>query len=438
MLKKDLIEISVNKFYYIFFILIIGCSLNSNSTFWSKSEKVKTDKDVTKILFKDVKPNEDEFNPKLIVNLPKGNIENIDFNYNNDGFTKEKIFNENVSKYNFSKIENFSGYEPEILIDEQNLYFFDNKGSLIKFNKNSNVEWKKNYYSKSDKKNNPILFLASEKDNLFIADTNANYFSLNKKNGNLVWKKKHTSSFNSQIKIKNGKAMIVDMENNLRSFSIEDGDRLWSVPTELTVVSSQKKQSIVIVDNLVIFSNSIGDISAVDFDSGELIWQTPTQVLGFGKNITLRNSDLVTDGNFVYMSNNKNEFFALDVKTGIIKWKQQINSEIRPVIVSNYIVTISNEGLLIVLGKKNGNIIRINNILKNIKKKKRKNYYPVGFIISNNKVYLTTNNGRLFVINFSDATFDKILKLDRDKLQRPVYFNKELYITRDNSIIRIN
>ena len=74
MLKKDLIEISVNKFYYIFFILIIGCSLNSNSTFWSKSEKVKTDKDVTKILFKDVKPNEEEFNPKLIVNLPKGNI----------------------------------------------------------------------------------------------------------------------------------------------------------------------------------------------------------------------------------------------------------------------------------------------------------------------------------------------------------------------------
>ena len=45
------------------------------------------------------------------------------------------------------------------------------------------------------------------------------------------------------------------------------------------------------------------------------------------------------------MSNNNNEFFALDIKTGIIKWKQQVNSEIRPVVVSNYIVTISNEGL---------------------------------------------------------------------------------------------
>ena len=32
----------------------------------------------------------------------------------------------------------------------------------------------------------------------------------------------------------------------------------------------------------------------------------------------------------------------------------------------------------------------------------------------------------------------KILKLDREKLQRPIYFNNELYIAKDNSIIKIN
>ena len=428
----------MNKFYIIFFVLIYSCSLNSNSAFWSKSEKIASDKKVIKILFKDIQPNKREFNPNLKLNLPKNNVRNINFNFNNDGFTFEKVSNEKLSKYNFARIENFSGFEPEILVDDSNLYFFDNKGSLIKFNKVSNIEWKKNYYSKSDKKNNPILFLALEKDNLFVADTNANYYLLNKKNGNLKWKKKHTSSFNSQIKVKDGKAVVVDMENNLRCFSLKDGTIIWSVPTEFTVVSSQKKQSIVIVNNLVVFSNSIGDLTAVDFESGEIIWQTPTQILGFGKNITLRNSDIVSDGKFVYMSNNKNEFFAIDLKTGIIKWKQQVNSEIRPVIVSDFIITISNEGLLIIMNKNDGNIIRINDLLKNMKKKKRANYYPVGFIISNNKIYLTTKNGRLFIINFADSSLNKVLKLDREKLQRPVYFDKELYVTRNNSIIRIN
>ena len=428
----------MNNIFYIFFIFIVACSLNSNSKFWSKSKKIETDDEITKILFEDIRPNENEFNPTLKVNLPSKNIKNISHNLNNDGFTNQIIVGNNFSKYKFSKIENFSGFEPEILMDEENLFFFDNKGSIIKFSKSSETVWKKNYYSKSDKKNNPILFLASEDNNLFIADTNANYYLLNKENGNLKWKKKHTSSFNSQIKIKDGKIFVVDMENTLRCFSIENGKNLWSVPTELTIVSSQKKQSIILTKNLVIFSNSIGDLTAVDYKSGEIIWQTPTQILGFAKNITLRNSDIVSDGNLVFISSNKNQFAAIDIKTGVIKWKQNINSEIRPVVVSDYIVTISNEGLMILLNKNDGNILRINNILKNIKKKRRERYYPVGFIISNERIYLSTKNGRLIIVNFSDGTIQKILKLDKEKLQRPVYFNKELYIAKDNSIIKIN
>ena len=427
----------MNKLIYIIFIFILSCSLNSNSAFWSKSEKLKTDKKISKILFEDLKPNENEFNPKLKVKLPIKNT-SINYNSNNNGFTTEQIAGENFSKYKFSKIENFSGFEPEILVDKENIYFFDDKGSIIKFNKNSKLQWKKNYYSKSDKKNNPILFLASENNNLFVADTNANYYLLNKDNGNLKWKKKHSSSFNSQIKIKDDRIFIVDMENTLRCFSINNGEILWSAPTELTVVSSQKKQSLVLVKNLVIFTNSIGDLTAVDSNNGEIIWQTPTQVLGGSQHITLRNSEIVSDGESIFISNNNNEFFALDIRTGVIKWKQQINSEIRPVVVSNYIITISNEGLLVIINKNDGNILRINNILKNMKKKKRKEYYPVGFVISDNKVYLTTLNGRLFIINFSDASIYKILKLDKEKLQTPVYFNKELYIAKDNSIIRIN
>ena len=428
----------MNNIFYIFFIFIVACSLNSNSKFWSKSKKIETDNEITKILFEDIRPNENEFNPTLKVNLPLKNIKNISHSLNNDGFTNQIIVGNNFSKYKFSKIENFSGFEPEILMDEENLFFFDNKGSIIKFSKGSKTIWKKNYYSKSDKKNNPILFLASEDNNLFIADTNANYYLLNKENGNLKWKKKHTSSFNSQVKIKDGKIFVVDMENTLRCFSIKNGENLWSVSTELTIVSSQKKQSIILTKNLVIFSNSIGDLTAVDYKSGEIIWQTPTQVLGFAKNITLRNSDIVSDGNLVFISSNKNQFAALDIETGIIKWKQNINSEIRPVVISDYIVTISNECLMILLNKNDGNILRINNILKNIKKKRREKYYPVGFIISNGKIYLSTKNGRLIIINFSDSTLQKILKLDKEKLQRPVYFNKELYIAKDNSIIKIN
>ena len=48
------------------------------------------------------------------------------------------------------------------------------------------------------------------------------------------------------------------------------------------------------------------------------------------------------------------------------------------------------------------------------------------------------NNGRVLVVNFKEGKIEKTLKLDNNKLQRPVYFNKSLYIAKDNSIIRLN
>ena len=428
----------MNKYFLLFLILIYGCSFNSNSSFWSKTKKTQIDKNLTKTLFKNIEPNINEFNPNLKITLPTVKTNILNYNLNNDGFTSDIISSDKFSKFKFSKIENFSDYEPNILVSENNLFFFDNDGTIIKFNKKSEIIWKKNYYSKTEKKNNPILFIALDARNLFIADTNANYYSLNIKNGNLKWKKKHTSSFNSQIKIKDGKALIVDMENNLKCISLKNGKILWSVPTEITIVSSQKKHSVVLIEDTILFTNSVGDLTAVDFETGDIIWQTPTRTLDFSKNITLRISDIVSDKKNVYLSNNKNEFISMNINTGTTNWKQSINSELRPAVISDYIVTVSNEGLLIIINKNTGDIIRINDLLKNIKKKKRKDYFPVGFVVVSDKLYLTTMNGRLFVVDFFDGSVDKILKLDSDKLQRPVYFNKSLYIIKDNSIIRIN
>ena len=48
---------------------------------------------------------------------------------------------------------------------------------------------------------------------------------------------------------------------------------------------------------------------------------------------------------------------------------------------------------------------------------------------------------KFFISNINDAQIEtalKTLKLDNNKLQRPVYFNKSLYIAKDNSIIRLN
>ena len=113
---------------------------------------------------------------------------------------------------------------------------------------------------------------------LIVADNIKKYYLLDINNGNLIWEKKNLAPFNSQIKIYKQKFFIIDYTNTLRCFSLKNGNELWNVKTENSFIRSQKKLSMVISNDTLYFNNSIGDITAVDIDKGELIWQLPTQV----------------------------------------------------------------------------------------------------------------------------------------------------------------
>ncbi len=426
-------------FYFILLLFLLECSLNPNSKFWTKEKKILVDKSSTTVLVKSKKQSLNEFNQNFKISLPKNLKIETNQKLNNDGFINFNANLKKMSKYNFKTISSFSNFEPEILLDNNQLFYFDSKGTIIKFDDNSNVVWKQNYYSKQDKKLQPILFFGKSGEDLFVADSIANYYVINKNTGKLKWKKKHSSSFNSQIKTFEDKVLVIDMENRLRCFSLETGDLIWSVKTQQSLLRSQKKQSLILNNDKVYFSNSIGDVTAVNISSGKIIWQTPTQSnVSFGNTYFLKSSDIVSDKNSIFVSNNNNQFLSIDLLSGTINWKQNFSSELRPAIISDYLVTISDSGLLIIMNKETGQIIRINDLFKNINQKRKKKYQPVGFLVSKFYIYVSTNNGRILVVNFKEGKIEKMLKLDNSKLQRPVYFNKSLYIAKDNSIIKLN
>ncbi len=426
-------------FCFIIFLFLVECSLNPNSKFWTNEKKILVDKSSTTVLLGEKKKSLNEFNQNFKISLPKNLKTEINQQLNKDGYINFDVNFINMSKYNFRKINSFSNYEPEILLDKDHLFYFDSTGSIIKFDNTSNVIWKKNHYSKSDKKLQPILFFGKSGEDLFVADSIANYYVINKNTGKLKWKKKHSSSFNSQVKIFKNKALVIDMENQLRCFSLDTGELVWSTKTQKSLLRSQKKQSLIISNDKVYFSNSIGDVTGVNIIDGKIIWQTPTQSnISFGNTYFLKLSDIISDNNSIFVSNNNNQFFSIDLLTGSINWKQDFSSELRPTIIGDYLVTISDDGLLIVMNKQTGQIIRINDLLKNVKKRRKKDYQPIGFLVGKFNIYLSTNNGRILVINFKEGKIEKMLKLDNNKLQRPVYFNKSLYIAKDNSIIRLN
>ena len=433
----------MNKILNLFLIAILlsSCSFNKNSKFWTSETITKVEEKKFEKIFSDEKALNKELNTNINLNFSSNlkkaklskELTNNDGRVNFDGSLKKS------TKYKFSKIKNFYQFEPVISFNKENIIFFDDKGTILKFDKNSKLIWKKNYYSKVEKKLDPILQFASNDKFLVVADNLTKYYILNLDTGDLVWSKNNPAPFNSQIKIYKDRFFIIDFTNTLRCFSIKNGEELWNFQTESSLIRSQKKLSMVIVGDVVYFNNSLGDISAVNLNDGGLLWQLPTQSnVIYESAFSLETSDIIADENNLFFSNNKNQFFSIDIKSGNFNWENTVNSNLRPTLIENFLISVSLEGYLIVIDKITGNIIKITDVFENFNPKKRKEIFPTGFIVGLKNIYLSTNIGRLLVIDIKSGKTISTLKIDNDKISRPHILNKNLYLVKDNAIIKLN
>ena len=417
--------------YIIILLFLSNCS-------FSKNEKNENQNLID--IFKKNEPIEKEFNQQLKIKKLNTFKKNpfLKNNSNNNGNINFDSNFENISNHKISKIKKFYSNQPELFFtQDENIIFFNGKGTIIKLNQNFKEIWKVNNYNKKEKKLNPILYFAQVDKKLIVNDNLSKMYTVNLDNGKVIWSKYSSSSFNSDIKVYGDKFISVDFDNVIRAISSKDGTELWNFKTENSFIKSQKKLSIILKDEIVFFINNLGDVTALDVNSGSLVWQTPTQSsLIYQDAFSLENSDLVFENDTIYFSNNKNEFFSIDAKTGIIKWTQSINSSLRPTIIESLIFTVSNEGYLFVIDDRTGNILRITDILTNFKN--RDNIKPTGFIHGKQKLFVSLSNGRLLKINSSTGSEEKIIKLHGSKISRPSVFNNSMYLIKDNAIVKIN
>jgi len=432
----------VNKFWILLaFLFLAHCSFDTKSGFWTQDKKVKeANKNIIKI-FKEEIITKKEFNTNLNLRIDISNISKKGFDNltNNSGLVS---FDRNIqksSRFKFSRIENFDYFEPDLVYDGENFVFFDDKSNLLKFDSSFKTIWKRNFYTKKEKKLKPIMTFALKKNNLIVIDNIGKIYNINFTTGNLNWSKTNKNPFNSEIKIYNDKIYAIDLNNILRCFSLKNGEELWKFKSENTLLKSNKRNSLVIKKDKIYFNNSLGDIIAIDALTGSLLWQVPTQSTNVYENaFSLKMSDLVISDDDLIFSNNRNEFYSINLLNGVLNWKQNINSSVRPIKVDKFIFTFSNEGYLFTIDHKSGNIIKITDVFKNFKKKKKNKTIPVGFVVGINEILLTTSTGHLLIIDLKTGKNISILKIDKEKISRPFIFNKKVLLVKNDSIIRLN
>jgi outer membrane protein assembly factor BamB len=424
----------------IFLLFLSNCSSNKNPLNWKKEQVKIEDQQNVKKAFKEDKVVQKEFNSDLRLDLSNIVLNNKTFdNKNNLGSQNYNGLLNKVGNYKFSKLTGFNQLNFKPTFFNNDLIFFDKKGSVIKYNENYKVSWSNNYYSKSEKKLNPKLNFLVANEDLLVADNISKLYSINLKTKELNWIKQLEYPFNSEIKKNKNKIFAVDYKNTLRCYSIIDGSECWNLQTEDSFTISDSRYSLIIIQDMVIFSNSLGDITAVDIQTGLIIWQLPTQSSSIiNETYSFKISKIISDGNSIFFSNNKNEFYSVNVKTGVINWSNKINSNINSVISGNLIFTVSNDGYLFVTEKNTGNIIRVTYLYKEYEKKGKEKISPIGFVIGNKNLFLTNNDGKMIVVELELGKIIKTEPIAKNSISEPFIFNKNLFVIKNGYIIQYN
>ena len=405
---------------------------------WNKKNQNTQNNENVKVILKKKDNLQKELNPNIKFDLSnikyKNNINDLK---NNFGSSDYRGSLSKINDYKFSKFKDVEKLNFKPLFLKNSFIFFDKTGSIIRYDFDEKIIWKKNYYKKSEKKISPKLNFSIKGNNLIVADNIAKIYSIDITSGDLLWSTFNNYPLNSEIKIYKDNFFVVDYKNTLRCFKIIDGSECWNVPTENSLTISGAKYSIIISNDLVIFNNSIGDITAVNISTGLINWQLPTQSSNIiNESYSFINSQLVADENSIYFSNNRNEFYSVDLTKGVIKWMNRINSTITPVLVNDLIFTISENGFLITIQKNQGNILRINDIYKNYKDKYRKKVKPVGFAIGHNKLYLSNSDGRMTQIELDSGKSVKLIKISGNTISKPFIHKGNLFVIKNGSVIK--
>ena len=423
-------------------IILFECSFDNKTGIWTDKPKRKAANIALIKLSDDPNKFQKELNPELTINInsqAKTNKKWVMPGLNYSNLTTHLKFGGQInkfSKYKFKKISHSKIKENPLIIEENYFITVSGKGSIVKFVNGRKVQWNRNVYSKKEKKKVESISLALSKDILYVIDNLGKYYAINVDTGKIIWVKRHNALFNSQIKVNKDKIFAVDSNNIINCFSITDGRQIWKFKTPTTFIKTNKKLSIIVTPSSVLFSNTEGDIAKVNINNGELIWFIPTQnTLIQHETNFLETSDIVLFKKNVFFSNNFSKLFSLNIDSGILNWILNINSNLRPILIDNFLFTVSQEGYLIVVDSIEGKIIRSNYILDKFKKKQKKKLFMQGFLIASNKVYITTNLGYLIICSASTGKVEKVSKISNSQLSEPIISNNNLYILTNKSVV---
>ena len=439
------------KIFYILFILFLlpHCSFDNKTGIWKNENNISKKDNIFKE-FKSIDSLREPFdkivqidpNFKFSINNKINNLEwkdvfynetnNFDnFNYNN--LNKLISSSKKISRY---KVNNY------LLFENKNLLINDQKGNLIIYS----IEEKKiigeyNFYKKKFKKIKKKLNLVIKKNVIYVSDNLGYLYAYDYINNKILWAKNYKVPFRSNLKMAKGKLLAANQNNILFFFDINTGEILKTIPTEETTLNNQFVNNLSLGMKSAFFLNTYGSLYSVDVVTMKLNWFINlNQSFDLNPNELFTSKQIINDNGKIVISSS---FFTyvINSNNGSIIYKFNYNSTVKPLMVNNFLFSLTKNGLLISMNLDNGKIIYSYDINQKIAKffnVKKKLVSAKDIHIADDKILIFLNNSYLLKFDIY-GNLQSVNKLPAKLNTSPIFIDKFLlYLDYKNKISIVN
>jgi len=294
--------------------------------------------------------------------------------------------------------------------------------------KNEKILWSTRLKEEKEESLSFVGGLALSDSNIIVTTGLGNIYSVNLRNGNVLWKKKFIGQFSRPPSIKKNKILTVSDDNQLLCLELNSGDILWTHTGSIEEVSIIGGSKPAIGDGIIVVSYSSGEIFALKDNNGEIMWFDDINSGNFfNRNIIndIQSPVTILDKK-AYVSTFSDNFIVYNLTNGKKLWNLKFSS-LNPFVISGDVIyTIDISGRLLCLEKDGGRLVwavqlqQINDGEEVIWR---------GPLLSSNKLILVSSTGSVISLSpFTGHVLSK-LKYSEEFVLSPIQVEKEIFLT---------
>ena len=437
----------------LFSLLIFSCSSDKEKKvdleiFKKQGEKIN--------VFEENNIFDKEINSKslLQLNLPVLNKNWAYEHYSSNNYYEHFVYEgrfQDIFKKNIGDYINKNNDKGSLLINNNFAFFSDEKGKIYKFDINSKkIIWEIKIYQNTLNNFPKDIALFLNSDVLYAVDNLGFIYSINIETGKKIWQQEYGTPFSSHLNFHKGVLYVVNQNGRLYAFNPVDGQKIWSFESLSGLIKPSRSSNISIYENKLLFSNDLGDITAIDLDQQVIIWSK--NILSqntISNNLVFRVSNILIDKKDIFVSSNSGNLFNLNIETGETKWSQKVSSIQNHISTDKYLFVLTDNAYVVAFSKLDGNILwslNMNKYSKPIVEGSNIGIFSTaitnshfGLLLASNHLYLVSTSGFIFKISAVDGKYIANKKISSDLSRAPIIVDNRIFIlNRSSELIILN